>query len=147
MIETFWRYLDKPGKIWNELNKNSYYVYIIHVIVMGGIALVMLDTAIPSLLKYLILTVSTYAACNLIVSFYRKVITSEIFTNRMEESTMKTVTTAMLIVILLNVTGCPKQENSDKEKRAPRVSLHVAALQGNLDAIRQYINAGSDLNK
>ena len=54
MIETFRHYLDKQGKLINELNKNSYYVYIIHVIVMGGIALLMLNTAISSLLKYLI---------------------------------------------------------------------------------------------
>ena len=60
---------------------------------------------------------------------------------------MKTVTTAMLLVILLTVTGCPKQENSDKVKRPPRVSLHVAALQGDLDAIQGHIRAGSDLNK
>ena len=59
---------------------------------------------------------------------------------------MKTVTTAMLLVILLTVAGCPKQEGSDAEQRPPRVSLHVAALQGNLDAIRQHIDAGSDLN-
>ncbi len=77
-IETFRRYLDKPGRIWNGLNQNSYNVYIIHVIVMGGIALTMLNTAIPSLLKYLILTVSTYAACNLIIYFYRKIIKSKI---------------------------------------------------------------------
>jgi len=44
---------------------------------MGGIALTMLNTAIPSLLKYLILTVSTYVASNLIVYFYRKVIKSK----------------------------------------------------------------------
>ncbi|UCE46607.1 MAG: hypothetical protein JSW47_13410 [Phycisphaerales bacterium] len=72
MIETFRRYLDKQGKIRNELNRNSYYVYIIHVIVLGAIALFMLNTAIPSLLKYLILTVSTFGASNLIVSLYRK---------------------------------------------------------------------------
>jgi fucose 4-O-acetylase-like acetyltransferase len=71
MIETFRRYLDKQGKLRNELNKNSYYVYIIHVIVTGGIALLMLNTAIPSLLKYLILTVSTYVVSNLIISLYR----------------------------------------------------------------------------
>ena len=76
MIETFWRYLDKPGKIWNELNQNSYYVYIIHVIVLGSLALIMLNTAIPSLLKYLILTVSTIVASNLIVSLFRRVATS-----------------------------------------------------------------------
>jgi len=78
LIETFWRYFDKPGKIWNELNQNSYYVYIIHVIVMGGIALLLLNSAMPSLLKYLILTVSTYVASNLIIYFYRKVIKSKI---------------------------------------------------------------------
>ncbi len=72
MIETFRRYQDKQGKLRNELNKNSYYVYIIHVIVMGGIALIMLNIAIPSLLKYLILTVSTYGASNLVIYFYRK---------------------------------------------------------------------------
>jgi hypothetical protein len=74
MVETFRRYLDKPGKLRNELNRNSYYVYIIHVIVMGGIAWLMLNTAIPSLLKYLLLTALTYSGCHLIVYACRKVI-------------------------------------------------------------------------
>ena len=72
MIETFRRYQNKAGKFRIELNSNSYYVYIIHVIIMGSIALSMLNAAIPSLLKYLILTVSTYGACNLIIFSYRK---------------------------------------------------------------------------
>jgi len=84
MINTFRYYLNKQGKISKELNKNSYNVYIIHVIVMGGIALTMLNTAIPSLLKYLILTVSTYVASNLIIYFYRKVIKSKIQIKRMK---------------------------------------------------------------
>jgi fucose 4-O-acetylase-like acetyltransferase len=74
MVETFRRYLNKWGKIMMELNRNSYYVYIIHVVVLGGIALIMLNTAVPSLLKYLILAVSTYVTCNLIISIYRKII-------------------------------------------------------------------------
>ncbi len=72
MIETFRRYFDKPGKIWNELNQNSYYVYIIHVIVMGSLALVMLNTRIPSLLKYLLLTVTTFGVSNLIIHGIRR---------------------------------------------------------------------------
>ena len=60
---------------------------------------------------------------------------------------MKTVTTTMLLAILLAVAGCGKQDDSDKEKRPPRVSLHMAALQGNLNAIRKHIGADSDLNK
>ena len=78
IINTFRYYLNKQGKISKELNKNSYNVYIIHVIVLGGIALTMLNTAVPSLLKYLILTISTYAACNLIIYSYIKVIKSKI---------------------------------------------------------------------
>jgi succinate dehydrogenase/fumarate reductase cytochrome b subunit len=80
-INTFRYFLNTSGKIIKELNKNSYGVYIIHVVVLGGIALTMLKTAIPSLLKYLILTVSTFAACNLIVSFYRKFIKQRILRN------------------------------------------------------------------
>jgi hypothetical protein len=73
MIETFRRYQNRQGKIRNELNGNSYHVYIIHVVVMGGIAAIMLNTAMPSLLKHVVLTVSTFAASNVIVSLLRKV--------------------------------------------------------------------------
>jgi len=85
-METFRRYLDKPGKLGNELRRNSYYVYIIHVIVMGSLALIMFNLAIPSLLKYLILTVSTYGGSNVVVSVSRKV--STLPHNGMGESPM-----------------------------------------------------------
>jgi fucose 4-O-acetylase-like acetyltransferase len=140
-IETFRRYLDTPRKIWNELNRNSYYVYIIHVIVIGLIALGLLNLAIPSLLKHLILTVSTYAACNLIIYSCRKAIKLKISINRMEKK-MKTVMTVILAVSLLTTAGCKKQEDP-----TPHVNIHIAALQGNIDAMRQHINAGSDLDE
>ena len=73
VISTFRFYLKGQGKIRKELNRNSYYVYIIHVIVLGFLALAMLHTEIPSLLKYLILTISSIIACNLIISFSRSV--------------------------------------------------------------------------
>ncbi len=146
-IETFRRYLDKPGKLRNDLNRNSYYVYIIHVVVMGTFALVMLNAAIPSLVKFLLLTVATFGASNVIISSCRKCLNYGILNNRLEESTMRTVTTAILIATLLTVAGCPEQEDSKTEARPPRISLHVAAIQGNLDAIRQHINVGSDLNQ
>ena len=70
---------------------------------------------------------------------------------------MKTVTTVMLVVALLIVAGCGKQENSAEEKGQPSAShtapappsigLHAAAAQGNLEAIRQHIEAGSNLNE
>jgi hypothetical protein len=71
MIESFWRYLDKSGRLWSELNRNSYGVYIIHVIVIGIFGTLLLNLNLPAVVKYLILFVSTYVGSNLIVSGYR----------------------------------------------------------------------------
>jgi hypothetical protein len=60
---------------------------------------------------------------------------------------MKTIPTTIVLIVLLTVAGCGKKENSDEEKQPPRVSLHVAALQGNLHVTQQHIDAGSDLNE
>ena len=78
MVTTFRYYLNKQGKILKALNENSYGVYIIHVIVIGGIALIMLNASIPSLLKYLTLAVSTWVLSNLIVYVYSRFIKSKI---------------------------------------------------------------------
>jgi len=74
VIETFRRYINKPGKLRNELNRVSYYVYIIHVIVLGSLALLLLPTAIPSLGKHLILAVSTFGMSSLIVYGCRRIV-------------------------------------------------------------------------
>lgn len=64
---------------------------------------------------------------------------------------MKTVTSAILVVTLLAAAGYGMQENSLEENgqpsETPSVSLHVAALQWYIDAIRQHIEAGSDVNQ
>ena len=71
-IETFRRYFDISGKLWRELNQNSYYVYIIHTIVLGACALLLLNIAMPSLVKYVVLTLATFVSSNLMVSVYRR---------------------------------------------------------------------------
>jgi len=70
MIETFRRYLDKGGRIWSELNRNSYGVYIIHVIVIGIFGTLLLNSSFPALMKYPVLIVLTYLVSNLAVSLY-----------------------------------------------------------------------------
>ncbi len=152
LINTFRYYFNKQGKFSEELNKNSYSVYIIHVIVMGGIALTMLNTEIPSLFKYFSLTVSTFVASNLIISFYRKVIKSKLFTKR-KEVKMRTITTVVLIVMLFTFVGCGNQDKSPRQTAesqttvsTPKVDLHSAVFTGDLETIRQHIKAGSDLN-
>ena len=73
MVETFWRYFDRTGRLWQELNKNSYGVYIIHVIVIGLFGTLLLQTNLPAEVKYLLLIISTYSGSNLLVSLYRSV--------------------------------------------------------------------------
>jgi len=74
MIESFRRYLDRTGTLWSELNRNSYGVYIIHVIAIGIFGTLLLNVNMPTVAKYLILIVSTYAGSNLLVSGYRALI-------------------------------------------------------------------------
>ena len=74
MIESFRRYLDKTGRIWEELNQNSYGVYIIHVIVIGVFGTILKNMDLPVLVKYVLLIISTYLVSNLIVSVYRVLI-------------------------------------------------------------------------
>ena len=71
VIVSSWLYLDKTGKTWSELSRNSYGVYIIHVIVIGIFGTLLLNLNVPAVVKYLILIVSTYVGSNLIVSGYR----------------------------------------------------------------------------
>jgi peptidoglycan/LPS O-acetylase OafA/YrhL len=72
MVQSFWRHLDRTGRVWNELNRNSYGVYIIHVIIVGAIALLLLNVTMPAMVKFLILVVSAYLASNLVVGLYRR---------------------------------------------------------------------------
>ncbi len=84
MVATFRFYVNKPGKIWKALNQSSYGVYIIHTIILGALALAMLNRETPSLLKYLVVAVSTYAVSNLLIYSYRTVMKSKVVFKRKE---------------------------------------------------------------
>ena len=73
MIVSFWKYLDKTGKIWSELNKNSYGVYIIHVIMIGVFGTLLLGLNLPAVVKWLLLIVLAYGGSNLLISLYRSI--------------------------------------------------------------------------
>lgn len=69
-VATFKFFFNKQGRLGAALSRLSYGVYIIHIAVLGPIALVLLETVIPALLKYPILTVTTWVACNGLVYGY-----------------------------------------------------------------------------
>jgi fucose 4-O-acetylase-like acetyltransferase len=74
MVESFRRYFNRTGKLWGELNRNSYGVYIIHVIMIGVFGTLLLGVSLPALVKYPLLIVLTYLASNLLVSLYRSLV-------------------------------------------------------------------------
>jgi len=65
----------------------------------------------------------------------------------MEEAAMKTVTSALFVVMFLAIAGCGNQESTQDSPQPPDTNLHVAAIQGNLEAVQQHIKAGSNLNE
>ena len=64
----------------------------------------------------------------------------------------------IISILLLTVNSCQSQNKNSKEEtknssveettvKAPSVDIHTATFFGNIDAVKQHINAGSDLNK
>jgi ankyrin repeat protein len=66
---------------------------------------------------------------------------------------MRTITTVLMILMVFSFVSCGNQDESSKQTAesdtsvsAPEMDLHAAVFMDNLDAIRQHIKAGSDLN-
>jgi len=66
----------------------------------------------------------------------------------------KAVATIVLAVALLSIASCRSQEEKPNHKdtisqmntKPPSIDIHTATFLGDLSAVRQHINAGSDLN-
>lgn len=71
MVESFRFYLNKTGKLWDLLNRNSFGVYIIHVIVIGVFGTLLLFTGLPAVVKWILLVLTSSIGSNLIISLYR----------------------------------------------------------------------------
>ena len=69
-VMTFKFFFSRRGRLGAALGRLSYGVYIIHIAVMGPIAMVLLRVDLPGIVKYPILTVTTYIASNLLVLMY-----------------------------------------------------------------------------
>jgi len=150
LIYTFRFNFNKSNSLMIELNKNSYAVYIIHIIVMGLIALVLINVNIPAFFKYLILTTLTFVASNIIASAYSRLF-KKLFSKDIIRIAIPVVATVLAIVVYVkqaNPSVNQAQEPvSQTEITSTEVGLQMAAMQGNLGAVKQHIKAGSDLDE
>lgn len=76
LMYPFQKYLNKPIAFFDRLNRNSYYVYIIHMIVMGLVSLFLVKVPAPVFVNYLLVIIATYLVSNFVVSLYYKLFKS-----------------------------------------------------------------------
>ncbi|NNL04557.1 MAG: acyltransferase family protein [Xanthomonadales bacterium] len=70
MVESFRRYFDRTGPVWSALNRASYGVYIVHVILIGVFGTLLMKAGLPVYVKYPVLVLSTWVGSNLLVLAY-----------------------------------------------------------------------------
>jgi len=131
--------LNKTNNILSELSKNSYSVYIIHMIVIGAISLLLLDISMPVLLKYTLLIILTFAVSNLLVSGYRAVFQKSFSSNIMKAAVLPAAIILSIVIYAQKEKETPIPEQAVTSQDMPLVSIHMAALEGDLKAIHQHI--------
>ncbi len=141
--------LNRTNWAMNDLNKNSYGVYIIHLVVVGVIALLLININIPAIVKFIIVTVLAFVVSNVLVSIYRRFIKQYLSTRLIR---LAIPVGAIILSVFIYVENANSNEGTESQltleefTNAPVKSIHAAAVEGDLTAIQQHINAGTDLN-
>ncbi len=148
-IHVFRFNFNKRNDLMLQLNKNSYSVYIIHMIVMGLIALILVSIPLPAMVKLLVLTILTFAVSNILVYAYNHLFKSTIGLRIMKVASIAVVLFAIVYFgsSAKRITDNEPAKVSQTNQSQPVVGLHMAVIQGNLEAIRQHIQVGSDLDQ
>lgn len=148
LVYAFRRWANKSNWLFSELSKNSYSVYITHMVVIGFIALPLLNTSLPAIVKFMIVTIMTYAVSNLLASGYRKLLKKTLSGSIVS----KAVAPAAILMVISIYVAMGQSDNSiqiceEKTLEPPEVSIHEAAMKGDTLAIRQHIAAGTNLDE
>jgi fucose 4-O-acetylase-like acetyltransferase len=148
-VHAFRYNLNKTNNILSELSKNSYAVYIIHMIVLGVVALAMTHLSVHGGVKYVLLSASTFLLSNMIIYSWREV--------KQKTFNAKTIVTAMAIVFVVGAafqkTLAETQTTEElpapvsQVVNQPQMSLHAAVVTGNMEIVKYHILSGTDLNE
>ena len=148
-IHAFRFNLNKTNNILSELSKNSYSVYIIHMVVLGVVALAMINLPVYGGIKYVFLSGFTFLLSNMIIYSWREV--------KQKSVSAKTAITAMAIVFVVGTafqktqaeTQTTKEQSTEVNQpvNQQQMSLHAAVVTGNMEMVKYHIKSGSDLNE
>lgn len=73
LIYPYFKYLNRPINWMKTINRNSYYIYIVHMVVMGIVAIPVLKLGIPNILSYFTIILLTFIGSHLLVNLYYSV--------------------------------------------------------------------------
>ena len=127
--------LDRPLSWMKGFNANSYYIYIVHMVVLGLITWILVGIHLPVAVKYVLLAVLTFLVSNLLVSLYKKVVK--------RRSWMK-VAIALAFVIGFGSVTIPQSSTNTSE--TPHIGIHEAVVHGDLNVVNAHIRVGTDIN-
>ncbi|MFC2125000.1 acyltransferase family protein [Bacteroidota bacterium] len=149
LIYVFRFHFNKSNWLMDQLNKNSYQVYIIHMIILGIIAMILVYLPVPAFVKYFILAILTFVVSNIIIYEYKRFLQNNIL--------LRTIALVVLVATLFafinygnkdKISGERDQVSSSQNSiLPPDVGLHKAVLQGDIESVRQHIAAGSNLDE
>lgn len=139
LIYVFRFSFNKEYKLLGRLNMYSYSVYIIHIVIMGLIALVLLNLQMPALLKYGLLTVTTLAISNLIVFAYKELLVGRTI---LKVAGTGVALIAMLIMINQNNTDPKADKSNIVQTSQSTMDIHEAIITDELDAMMNLLSNG-----
>jgi hypothetical protein len=140
---------NKTNPLMRELNNNSYAVYIIHLPIVGLVALLLFHVSLPAMVKFLLVAVIAFAVSNLLVTVYHKTL-QHFFSKKIFRYAVPAIFSLLAIAVYANQvqasSAFEQMPQSETTANIPAISLHAAVIEGNLEAVKQHIAAGSDLN-
>ncbi len=147
MLFLFKRYLNRTGNILSVMSRNSYTVYIIHMVVMGALAFTLLHINMPVWIKITIVSILTLVLSNLI-AYALKLTFREIISRPAFKYAVIGLALILSIFVYASIEVAEDVQDPEQEVHmVPTTSIHMAAIYGDTAAIRQHILAGTDINK
>ena len=148
-IHYFRKNLNRTGNILSELSKSSFSVYILHMIVIGLLAMAMINIHAHGGIKFVLLSTLTFLLSNMIIYTWKE--------SKQKTVNYKTIITLLAVVFIVGTAFQNKKSASDANPvrltqtsqpvNSQQMSLHAAVITGNLEMVLYHIKTGSDLNE
>lgn len=130
----------------SRLSNNSYGVYIIHMIVIGIFSFMLLKLSIPAGVKFIIVFFLSYIFSNALVCGYRALFQKALRRNAVSIFTLIAAIVFSIFAYMQQVNSAAEHEPSADYLGAPEMSIHMAAIQGDIKVVQHHILAGTDVN-